>query len=111
MSVCRLHIGLARVQHVQGNWVAALKHWERALRVYDNYAAAQGFGTVVVYASIAYIKDRLGDADGSARYAAKAQELFKITGRKHWFTCLGTEWLDQVMPALTQSDDGCASEH
>lgn len=98
MDICRLNIGLARVQHVQGNWIAALKHWERALWVYVNHPGFQGFGTVIVYASIGFVKRQMGDAHNADRYLAKAQELFQVTGRQHWFTGLGTKWLDQVMP-------------
>ncbi|KAH8693287.1 hypothetical protein BGW36DRAFT_362808 [Talaromyces proteolyticus] len=105
MSVCRLNIGLARVQHVQGNWIAALKHWERALWVYDNNPGIKGFGTVVVYASIAFVKRQMGDVHGATRYEAQARELFRQTGRRYWFTSLGTVWLDQVMPGLDEQKD------
>ncbi|KAL1964281.1 hypothetical protein VTN77DRAFT_7101 [Rasamsonia byssochlamydoides] len=104
MSVSRLDMGLARVQHVQGNWASALKYWEQALRTYENFPEAKGFGTVIVYASIAYVKNQLGDVAGSTVFADKAQELFKVTGRRHWFTRLGTEWLNRVMPVSNQID-------
>ncbi|EEA27671.1 hypothetical protein TMatcc_004032 [Talaromyces marneffei ATCC 18224] len=99
-AVCRMHMGLARVHHRQGEWSFALKYWERALRMYEKHFDSQDFGTVVTYASIAYVKVRLNDMDGAMSFAMEAQELFKITGRQHWYTGLGTVWYDEMLSEL-----------
>lgn len=99
-AVCRMHMGLARVHHLQGEWSFALKYWERALRMYEKHPDSQDFGAVVTYASIAIVKLRLNDLDGARSFAIKAQELFKITGRQHWYTRLGTVWYDEMLSEL-----------
>ncbi|OKL59259.1 hypothetical protein UA08_05508 [Talaromyces atroroseus] len=95
-STCRLNIGLARVQHVRGQWVSALKRWERALRVYEKYPFAQDFGTAVVCASVSYVRGKLGDAHGAALYADKARKLLEVTGCWSQYAGLGT-WLEEVL--------------
>ncbi|KUL90614.1 hypothetical protein ZTR_00312 [Talaromyces verruculosus] len=99
-AVCPMHMGLARVQHLQGEWSFALKYWEHALRMYEKHPDSLDFGAVVTYASIAYVKLRLNDMDGARSFAVKAQELFKITGRQHWYTGLGTVWYGEMASEL-----------
>lgn len=99
-AVCRMHMGLARVHHLQGEWPLALKYWERALRMFEKHPDSQDFGAVVTYASIAYVKLRLNDMEDARSFAIKAQELFKITGRQHWYTRLGTGWYDEMLSGL-----------
>jgi len=99
-AVCRMHIGLARVHHLQGEWSFALKYWKRALRMYEKHPESQDFGAVVTFASIAIVKLRLNDMDGARSFAIKAQELFKITGREHWYTGLRTGWYDEMLSEL-----------
>lgn len=99
-AVCRMHMGLARVHHLQGEWFFSLKYWERSLRMYEKHPDAQDFGTVVTYASIAHVKLRLNDMDGARSFNTKAQELFKVTGRQYWYTGLGTRWYDEVLSEL-----------
>jgi tetratricopeptide (TPR) repeat protein len=99
-AVCRMHMGLARVHHLQGEWSFALKYWERALRMYEKHPDSQDFGTAVTYASIAYVKVQLTDMEGARSFAVKAQELFKITGRQHWYTGLGSVWHDEMLSGL-----------
>lgn len=99
-AVCRMHMGLARVHHLQGEWSLALKYWERALRMYEKHPDSQDFGTVVTYASIAYVKVRLNDMSSVMSFATKAEELFHVTGRQHWYTGLGTVWFDEMLSEL-----------
>ncbi|RAO64289.1 uncharacterized protein BHQ10_000301 [Talaromyces amestolkiae] len=99
-AVCRMHIGLARVHHLQGEWALALKYWERALRMFEKHPGSQDFGAAVTYASIAYVKLRLNDIDSARSFATKAQDLFKITGRQHWYTGLGSRWYDEMLAGL-----------
>lgn len=99
-TTCRSYIGLARVYHAQESWASALKHLERALRIYEKYPSAQDYGLVVVYASISHVKERLGDAQGAASSADEARKLFEFTGRQYWYTGLGTGWFDEVMTGI-----------
>lgn len=99
-TVCRMHMGLARVHHLQGEWALALKYWERALRMFEKHSDSQDFGAVVTYASIAVVKLRLNDIHSARSFATKAQDLFKITGRQHWYTGLGSKWYDEMLAGL-----------
>lgn len=99
-TTCRSYIGLARVYHAQESWASALKHLERALRIYEKYPSAQDYGLVVVYASISHVKEQLGDAQGAATSADEARKLFEVTGRQYWYTGLATGWFNEVMPGF-----------
>lgn len=53
-NVYRLHIDLARIHALQGDWQTALVYWERAQRMYEKHPQNCDFVTVDAYAVIAY---------------------------------------------------------
>ncbi|EED23977.1 conserved hypothetical protein [Talaromyces stipitatus ATCC 10500] len=100
-SVCRMHMGLARVQQLQSDWPTSLKYWERAMRMYDKRPDSQDFGTVVTYAAIAYVHIQMGNEDDAIPFFIKGGELLKVTGHQHWYTGLGTGWFDEIWDHVT----------
>lgn len=89
----RLHIALARVEHLHQRWSNAQEHWQRAL---DVAGSSRGFIQGVIHYSISHASSQSGDLSASTYHRQRGVSILVKNGRQHWYLGLGTTWLDHL---------------
>ena len=60
---------------------------------------------IIVY-SMSDIEVKIGILEKAREHLAEAREIFKVNGRRYWYTGLGTFWLD-AMGTSIESQGAC----
>ncbi|KZF25504.1 hypothetical protein L228DRAFT_258920 [Xylona heveae TC161] len=100
----RMYIGRAKVSHLKGAWTEAHVNWNSVMAMAEKTNWSEGFLQMVVCYSLAHVSSRLGHIEQAYFYREKAERLFPVVRRQHWFTCLGTSWLSMIQQALQEDE-------
>ncbi|KAI1382599.1 uncharacterized protein F4822DRAFT_423434 [Hypoxylon trugodes] len=92
-------LGLAMVNHLEGQMDSALGAWQEALAVSQRYLP-QGYTDMVICYSTSELEVRRGATVRSDILESQAREFFVRTGRQYHFTGLGTIWPDIIGRSL-----------
>lgn len=102
----RVHMGKALAAYLVGDQFEESKRlWEDLLdpaRYCENHDKITGFVQMIIDYSLCDIAAKLGDMNKAHRYLRIAKTRFSELGREHWWTCMGTTFLDLLAKSLEE---------
>jgi tetratricopeptide (TPR) repeat protein len=92
IRLVRVHIGLARIGHKQGDLDRAEYEWGRAQSALDGCGWEPGFTHGVILSSLSDIHLQRGD-DNAEELRLQGEDLLRLAKSQHWMACVATKWM------------------
>lgn len=92
----RLYITLAKLQHLESDWMTALQYWTQAFAAINQFPPTSGLATRTIHLSICNMLHQQSDHEMESRSrntVAILEDLCQTSEAKHWIAGLG-RWLE-----------------
>ncbi|KAJ6126086.1 hypothetical protein N7471_010579 [Penicillium samsonianum] len=103
----RVVLGKAMIVHMRGLLEDAKQHWNNVLTIVQycqENNQVTGFLEMVVQYCRCDIAARQEDYNEAHLFLKAAKAQFADIGREHWWTCIGTDFLDHLRNSLAKRD-------